>query len=137
MEEWGRTLGTPGTEVLVIAVESPGPVGRGVGRGVAGQRRGGQVGVQALQHLSAVPGPAHPRWLPVARVHAQRRALAAPARVAHGDAQAEGGAQVEQAAPGHPLPELGVALAAVGHVQNAVPHAQTAPGALMEKSERV
>lgn len=83
--------------------------GRGRGGGVQNHWRG-KVVVEVLQHLTTVPVPADPGRLPVTGVHAQRRFVRPGGHIPSGDAQAERGAQVEEALPADPFPALVVLL---------------------------
>lgn len=110
--------------------------GGGGGGGVPKRGRGKEV-VEVVQHLGTVPGPADSGGLAVARVHAQRGPVPAGGEVASGHAQAQRGAQVEEAAPGHPLPAL-VGLPAGGRQdEGVVPHPQAPLGALVEESKLI
>lgn len=81
--------------------------------------------------MATVPCPAHPGGLSVAGVHAQGRLALSGGVVARGQAQAQRGAQVVQAAPGHPLPAL-VGFLAVGRQdEGVIPHPQAPVSALV------
>lgn len=126
-------------QVLETAVERPALFGRGRREGGGGvpQQRVGIVGVQVVQHLGAVPGTAHFGWLPVTGVHAQGGLPRSGGEVPCAHAQAEGGAQVEEAAPGQQLPTLVGVLAVARQDQGVVPHPEAPIGALVVEGKVV
>lgn len=114
-------------------MQRPALFGRGRREGVGGvpQQRVGKILVQVVQHLVAVPDPAHPGRLPVAGVHAQGGLPRPGGEVPGGHAQAQRGAQVEEAAPGHRLPTLVGVFAVARQDEGVVPHPQAPVGALV------
>ena len=93
----------------------------------------GKVFVEVVQHLAAVPGRAYSRGVTVqAGVHAKG---GPGGEVTGGHAQAERGAQVEQASPGHPLPALVVFVAGARQDEGIVLHPEASLAALVEESK--
>lgn len=133
------TLVGLGAQVLQTAVHRPALFGRGRREGVGGvpQQRVGKVVVQVVQHLGAVPGPTHPGRLPVAGVHPQGGLARPGGEVPGGHAQAQRGAQVEEAAPGHPLPALVGIFAVARQDEGVVSHPQAPMGALVVEGKVV
>ena len=124
-----------GAQVLYPTMHGPLKLWRGGGWGGVPKWGWGKIDVEVVQHLATVPGPAYSGGLVVTGVHAQRRPVRSGAGVTRGYAQAQRGAQVEQATPGHPLPALVVFLTGGCQDEGVIPHPQAPLGALMEESE--
>jgi len=126
-----------GAQVLPTTVQGPFEIWRRGGWGGVPKHGRGKVAVEVVQHLAAVPGPAYAGMLVVTGRHAQRRPVPFGADVPRGHAQAQRGAQVEQATPGHPLPALAVFLTGGWQNEGVIPHSQAPLGALIEERKVV
>lgn len=75
--------------------------------------------------------------LPVAGVHAQGGLVRPGGEVPDGHAQAQRGAQVEEAGPGHPFPALVGVFAVACQDEGVVPHPQAPMSALVVEGKVV